>query len=73
MRGEQRAAAVVLVQMLDGRPGDGETVEGRRAAADLVEDDQRSLAGLIEDRCRFHHLDHEGGATAREIVGGADA
>ena len=40
MRGEQRAAAVDLMQMLDRRPGDGEAVEGRGAAADLVENDE---------------------------------
>jgi hypothetical protein len=41
--GEQRAAAVDLVQVLDRRPGDRQAVEGRGAAADLVEDDQRAL------------------------------
>ena len=49
MRGEQRAAAIALVQMLDRRPGDGQSVEGGGAAADLVENDQRPHAGLIED------------------------
>ena len=73
MRGEQRAAAIVLVQMLDRRPGDRQPVEGRGAAADLVEDDQRAFAGLIEDRRGLDHLDHEGRAPARQIVGGADA
>ena len=73
MRGEQRAAAVDLVQMLDRRPGDREPVEGRGAAADLVEDDQRARARLVEDRRRLDHLDHEGRAAAREIVGRADA
>ena len=40
--GEERAAAIDLVQMLDRRPGDGEAVEGRGAAADLIEDDEGS-------------------------------
>ena len=73
VRGEQAAAAIDLVQMLDRRPGDRETVEGRGAAADLVEDDQRARAGLVQDRGGLDHLDHEGRAPAREIVGGADA
>ena len=73
MRGEQRAAAIDGVQMLDRRPGDGQPVIGRRAAADLIQDDQRARAGLVQDRRRLHHLHHEGGAPARQIVGGADA
>ena len=73
MRGEQRARTVLLVQMFDRRPGDGEAVEGRGAAADLVENDEAPLRRLIEDRRRLHHLDHEGRAPARQIVGGADA
>jgi DNA mismatch repair protein MutS len=36
MGGEEGTAAVDVVQVLDGRPGDGEAVEGRRAAPDLV-------------------------------------
>ena len=74
MRGEERAAAILgIVQVLDHRPGDGEAVEGRGAAADLVEDDERARAGLVQDRGGLDHLHHEGGAAAREIVGGADA
>src|SRR5262249_24856407 len=49
MGGEQGAAAVGFVQMLDGGPSDGEAVEGRGAAADLIQNDERALAGLIED------------------------
>ena len=73
VRREQRAAAIGLVQVLDRRPGDRQAVEGRGAAADLVEDDERALARLVEDRRGLDHLDHEGRAPAREIVGGADA
>ena len=73
MRREQRAATVHLVQVLDRRPGDREPVEGRGAAPDLVEDDERARAGLVEDRGGLDHLDHEGRAAAREIIGCADA
>ena len=73
MRGEQRAALIDVVQVLDRRPGDRQPVEGGGAAADLVQDDQRAAARLIEDGGGLHHLDHEGGAPARQIVGGADA
>ena len=67
--GEQCAAAIALVQMLDRGPGDGKPVECCCAAADLIEDDERSLARLIEDRRGLHHLDHEGRAPARDVVG----
>jgi hypothetical protein len=59
--------------MLDRGPGDREPVEGRGAAADLVEDDERARSGLVQDRGGLDHLDHEGRASAREIVGRADA
>ena len=44
MGGEQGAAAIDVVQMLDRRPGDRQAVECRGAAADLVEDDEGALA-----------------------------
>ena len=72
MRREQGAAAIDLVQMLERRPGDRQPVIGRGAAADLVEDDKGVGAGLVEDRRGLDHLDHEGRAAARQIVGGAD-
>ena len=40
MRREQRAAFVDVMQMFDRRPGDRQAVEGRGAAANLVEDHQ---------------------------------
>ena len=74
MGGEQRAGLVVdRIQILDHRPGDGEPVEGGRPATDLVQDDQRTLPRLIEDGRGFHHLHHESGAPAREIVRRTDA
>ena len=44
MGGEQGAAAVDVVEPLDAGLGDGEAVVGRRAAPDLVEDDEAALA-----------------------------
>ena len=72
MRREEGAAAVDVVEMLDRGPGDREPVEGRGAAADLIENDERALGRLVEDRRGLDHLDHEGRAPARQIVGGAD-
>src|SRR5262249_44961471 len=71
--GEQDAAAIYLMQIFEGRPSDGETIEGGSASADFVEDNERALACLIEDRSGLHHLDHERGAPAGEIIGSADA
>ena len=63
---------MTFVQVLQHRPGDGQPVEGGRAAPDLVEDHQAALRRLVEDCRRLGHLDHEGGAAARQVVGGAD-
>ena len=59
--------------MLDDGPGDGEAVEGCRAAADFVEQDQARRRGVIQDGGDFAHFDEKCRAAAREIVGGADA
>ncbi len=72
MGGEQPPAAHPVVQMLDHRPGQRQPVEGGGAAADLVEDDETAFGGLMEDRRGLHHLDHECGAAAGEIVGRPD-
>ena len=72
VRGENGAAAGLFVQVLDSGPGDGKTVPGGRAAADFIEDDETFGGRLVQDRGGFDHLDHEGGAPAREIIRGAD-
>ena len=71
--GEQAAAAIDLVQMLDHRPGQRQPVIGGRTAADLVQDHEAARAGEIEDAGGLDHLDHEGRPAAGEIVGRPDA
>ena len=73
VRGEQGARARLRLQMLDHRPGDGEAVEGGRAAADFVEQHQAVRRREIQDGGDFAHLHQKRGAAAREIVGSADA
>ena len=73
VRGEHGAAAVGFVQMLGHRPGDGEAVERRGAAADFIEHHERARAGLVQDGGGLDHLGHERRTAAREIVGCADA
>ena len=72
VRGKQRATAIALMQVLNRRPGDRQPVEGRGAPADFVKNHQRAFAGLIENHRGLDHLHHEGGAAARQIVGGAN-
>ena len=75
MRREERPRldAGLVVQVLRHGPRDGDAVEGRGAAADLVQDDERARRGVVEDVGRLLHLDEEGRAAAREVVGRADA
>ena len=48
-------------------------VERARAAADLVEDHQAALGGVVEDVGGLGHLDHEGGLAGVQLIAGADA
>ena len=73
VRREQRQAAVLLRELVRDRPREREAVEGRGAAADLVDQHQALRRRAVQDRRRLGHLDHERRAPAGEIVGGADA
>ena len=73
VRGEERAAADLLVDVLDDAPGEREAVVGARAAADLVEDHEAARRGRVEDAGGLGHLDHERALTAGELVARADA
>ena len=50
-----------------------EPVEGRGAAADLVEDHEAAGRRRVQDVRRLLHLDHERRLAARDVVGRADA
>jgi len=47
--GEERLGVAVLMDEFDDGPGDGETVVGGGAAADLVEEDERARGCGIEN------------------------
>ena len=49
VRREERARADHVVQVLGDRPRDRQAVEGRRAATDLVEDDERAPRRVAQD------------------------
>jgi hypothetical protein len=65
VRGEKRARAALgcAVPVLDDRPRDREPVVGRGAAADLVEDDQRTIGVSGKDTSRLVDADLERRAT----------
>ena len=73
VRGEDSAAAGLFVQVLNGRPGDGKAVPGRRSPAHFIEDHEAARGRLIQDRGGLDHFDHESGPPAREIIRGTDA
>ena len=73
MRGEQRQAAIVQRERARDCPRQREAVEGRRAAADLVDHDQALGRRAMQNIGGFGHLDHERRTAAGKIVGRAHA
>ena len=75
MRGEQRLGAKLfrVGAEFEHRAGDAHAVEGRRAAADLVENEQGLGRCLMQDLAHLGHLDHEGRLAAGQVVARADA
>ena len=71
--GEERLGPSVRLQVLDHGPGDGQAVEGGRAASHLVQQHQAARRGGVEDGGRLRHLHHERGAAPRQVIGSADA
>src|SRR5690606_10086785 len=73
VRGEQRVAAVAGCEVARARLGQGQSIVGRGAAADLVHQHQRLLGGVVQDVAGLGHLDHEGRLALGQVVAGADA
>ena len=72
VRGKERTRTVDVVQMFQRGPRDGQAVIGRGAAPDFIQDHQRAVVCLIEDRGGFDHFDHKRGTAPCQIVRGAD-
>ena len=72
MRREKRPRLDLVVEKFGHAPGDGKSVEGRRAAADLIEDHETAIARVVHDVRGLVHLHHESRLTAGEIVVRAD-
>src|SRR5260370_34749109 len=49
VRGEERARAGVLLEMLDNGPGDGKTIERGCSAADFIEENEACRSRVIQD------------------------
>src|SRR5437879_11706817 len=73
MRGEKRTRADVLLEMLDDRPSNGQSIEGSRAAADFIEKNKARRCGMVENGRDFAHFHEECGAATRETIACADA
>jgi len=75
VRGEERLRAKLfgVGAEFEHRAGNAHAVEGRRAAADLVENEQGARRCLMQDLAHLGHLDHEGGLAAGQVVARADA
>ena len=68
MRGKKRPRLDFVVEKFRHAPGNGKSVEGRRAASDLIENDQAAFGGVVHDVGCLVHLHHEGRLTARQVV-----
>src|SRR5450759_3118060 len=68
VRCKDRLAPDSVVQMLAYRPGDRNSVVGRRTAPDLIEQYQASPSCRVKNGARFRHLHHEGRLAANQIV-----
>ncbi|KAG0936660.1 hypothetical protein G6F31_015709 [Rhizopus arrhizus] len=71
--GEQRQRAVVRQQTAGDGPRQRQAVVGGCATADFVHQHQAVRRAGRQDGGRLGHFHHEGRASTRQIVGGADA
>ena len=73
MCGEQRLRTELLMQIFHNGPCKAEAIEGARAPADLVKNDQAPGSAVVENVGRLIHLHHECGHTLLEMILGANA
>ena len=58
-----------IAEILHHGPGDGQTVKGTGATADLIQDQQRPGGGIPENVGHLVHFHHKGGLPAGQVVG----
>ena len=72
MGGEQGKSPDVVCQVSGAGPGQGQPVVSAGAAADLVDQDQAYIRGIVQDSGGLHHFRHEGGFPRGDIIDRAD-
>ena len=70
--GEHSAGLQIACQVFAHGPGDRETIEGGGATADLIEQHQGAVCGVVKDVGGLRHLHHERGLAGCQIIHGAD-
>ena len=73
VRRKEREGADRLHEFVADGACQRQPVEGRRAASDFVHQNEASVGRLMKNGGRLRHFDHEGRASAGEIVRSADA
>ena len=73
MRGEQRFRADLIVQIFHDRPRETESIEGARAAANFVEDNQAVRRRVVQNVRGLTHFHHESGLSAGQVITRANA
>ena len=72
MGGEQGKSPDVVCQVSGAGPGQGQPVVSAGAAADLVDQHQAPVGGVVQDACGLHHFRHEGGFPRGDVIDRAD-
>ena len=67
VRREHGAGLQVAGQVFAHGPGDGEAIKGGSATADLIEQHQGAIGGVMEDVGGFRHFHHEGGLAGTQL------
>ncbi len=73
MGGEDTVSADRVQNILGHDPGDADPVVGARSAADLVQNDQGSIRGVVQNRGSLCHLDPEGALARTQVISSANA
>lgn len=68
MGGEQCAALVDMVEVVQSGVSNRTTVQRRCTSANLVHDHKRPLSRVLENGRRFGHLDHECGLRVSQVI-----